>query len=350
MIAAAPVQVTVEAGAWPGLDALAAAADPVHAFLRASWFASAAGDAPLLTLCARRSASGEAIVAIPLVPRRLGPLTVHEVAGSYWPYRSFPLAADVEQGELEALLSSDEAHAVLGRAWRLGPVHVDDPTAARLIAAAKRSGWTVLSRQVATCYILDLKRLTAEGPWPGSKRRQRLRSREHRVARQGELVFSTIRDTQWNQAALDLLAAIEAETWVAREASPKDMKFVPQAPTRGIWDGIIADPQLAARLNAWILHIGGEPAAFVFALDSGGIRHVIANGYSERFTEGGPGALLLHRAFIESAETGVAQISWGAGDAGYKSEIGAEAGPETLDLLFVRGKALAAVAGPFWRR
>jgi hypothetical protein len=44
----------------------------------------------------------------------------------------------------------------------------------------------------------------------------------------------------------------------------------------------------------------------------------------------------------------VETIGWGAGDPGYKSEMGARPGPDILDLLFVRGP-LAALARPLWR-
>ena len=50
------------------------------------------------------------------------------------------------------------------------------------------------------------------------------------------------------------------------------------------------------------------------------------------------------------ATPGAATIGWGAGDPGYKTEMGAEAGHEILDYLIVRGGVLAALARPFWER
>ena len=91
----------------------------------------AAAGAPLATLVARR-ADGEPIAAIPLVSRGKGPLRLSEVPGSYWPYRSFPVARDASDAELAALLASPAAHAALGPVWRLGPILADDPTGARL--------------------------------------------------------------------------------------------------------------------------------------------------------------------------------------------------------------------------
>jgi CelD/BcsL family acetyltransferase involved in cellulose biosynthesis len=49
------------------------------------------------------------------------------------------------------------------------------------------------------------------------------------------------------------------------------------------------------------------------------------------------------------ADEGVACIDWGAGDPGYKSEMGAVAGPAIVDHLFVRNRLLARLVRPFWR-
>ena len=83
---------------------------------------------------------------------------------------------------------------------------------------------------------------------------------------------------------------------------------------------------------------------------SGATRHYIANSYSERFAGRSPGRILLYRDFQQAAEAGIETIGWGAGDPGYKTEMGAEPGPDILDLLFVRGGVLAALARPFWER
>ena len=98
------------------------------------------------------------------------------------------------------------------------------------------------------------------------------------------------------------------------------------------------------------LLIGGEPAAFAFGIEAGGIRHDIANGYSKRFAAYGPGKLLLYRDFERAADRGITRVDWGSGDAGYKSEMGATEGPEIVDLLFVRSRPLAAGLRRWWSR
>lgn len=347
LIAAGALDIHVEPDAAPALDLAAAAAAPDHAFLRAAWFGAAADGAALRTLVARRRPGGEPVAAIPLATRRVGPLALREVPGSYWPYRSFPIARDAGADELAALLAAPQAQAALGRAWRIGPVLADDPTATRLAAAARSSGWTILTRRLATCYVVDLAGLAAAGPWPSVKTLRKNRWLERRLAEGGALEFTKVSGAQWTPAMFDLLAAIEADSWVAKKADA-DTKFVSPG-SRRVWQRAVGDPVLAAMLTGSILHVGGIPAAFTFSLRSGATLYFIANSYSERFAEGSPGRILLYRDLQAAAAAGVARVGWGAGDPGYKSEMGARPGPDIVDHLIVRGALAAALARPLWR-
>ena len=347
LVAEGALDLAVEPGASAALDLAAAADARTHAFLRAAWFGAAAAGAPLVTLVARRAASADPVAAIPLVRRRLGPLSIREVPGSYWPYRSFPVARDAGERDLADLLGAPEARAALGRAWRVGPVYADDPTATRLVAAARRGGWAVLTRRLGTCYVVDLAALAAEGPWPSTKTLRKNRWLERRLAESGELDFRSLAGEQWNGGIFDQLAAIEAASWVGRNSNPRDTKFV-HSENRRIWERAVRDPLLAGQLRCSILSIGGAPAAFTFSLRCGETLYYIANSFSERFAEGSPGRVLIYRDFQQAAADGVATIGWGAGDPGYKSEMGARPGPEILDLLIVRGP-LAPLARWLWR-
>ena len=348
LIAAGALDLWVGPGASAALDGAAAAAAPALGFLRAAWFEAAAEQGMLATLVARRPAGGGAIAALPLLSRKIGPLTIREVAGSYWPYRSVPLALDAGDDELDTLLSAPESRAALGRAWRIGPVYADDPAATRLDAAARRNGWQVIRRVRGTCFMVDLASLTAAGPWPSGKTLRKNRWLERKLAESGDLEYRQVGGSGWTGEAFDTLAAIEAESWQGRADAGKDTKFLSPA-NRHIWECAVADPLLAGDLGANILTVGGTPAAFTFTLRAGDTLHVIANSYSERFAAQSPGRVLLYRAFQQAAEAGVRTIGWGAGDPGYKSEMGARPGPEILDLLFVRGKPLAMLANRFWR-
>jgi CelD/BcsL family acetyltransferase involved in cellulose biosynthesis len=348
LIGAAALDLMVGPGAAASLDVAAAAAVTELGFLRASWFGAAAEEGLLATLVARRRASGQAIAAVPFAPRRIGPLKVSEVAGSYWPFRSVPLAADADDAELDALLSSSDTRRALGRAWRIGPVYADDPAATRLAAAARRTGWTLAERRIGTCFVVDVRRLTGEGPWPSTKTLRKNRWLERRLAEAGALEFQHVRGGDWSAEVFDRLAGIEAESWVGDPSDANDTKFLDPA-NRHAWECAVADPALADRLGASILTVGGVPAAFNFTLRAGDTLHIIANSYSKRFADRSPGRILLYRDFQQAAEDGVAKIGWGAGDPGYKSEMGAEPGPAILDLLFVRGAVLGGLARLAWR-
>jgi hypothetical protein len=59
---------------------------------------------------------------------------------------------------------------------------------------------------------------------------------------------------------------------------------------------------------------------------------------------------LLLKDFEQAAVDGVRRISWGSGDAGYKSQLGAAPGPDIIDLLFVRSRLLAVPLARYWTR
>jgi CelD/BcsL family acetyltransferase involved in cellulose biosynthesis len=336
-----------ESGAAPAIDAVAAAAHPEHRFLRAAWYAAAADGPEISTLVARRSDGGEMLAALPLAARGGRFRFVKEVPGSYWPYRSFPVSKAATDADLAAILAHPKARAELGRAWRLGPVYADDPTASRLLAVADRSGWSILSRRVATSYLLDLARLRGEGQWPTSKTLRKNRWLERRLADHGELTFTSVSGREWSPPIFETLAEIERDSWVGRRGG--DSKFLDPA-VRAMWERAVQDPLLAESLACTLLHVGGTPAAFVFTLRTGTTLHCIANSFSEQFAEQSPGRLLLYREFALAADKGFELVDWGGGDAGYKTEMGGLPGAEILDHLLVRGRLLAALLRPVWNR
>jgi CelD/BcsL family acetyltransferase involved in cellulose biosynthesis len=333
------------AGVSPLVDDATVNAAPGHAFLRAGWFEAAGGEGAA-TLVARRP-DGRVLAALPTVRNGRWWLLGRSVPGSYWPFRSFPVAADASEDELAALLADRQARAALGPFWRLGPVYEDDPTVRRLAAAAEKAGWSLLRRRLGTAFVLDLAAKRLEGAWPTSKTLRKNRWIENRLAEAGELAFSAVTGPDWSTAAFDTLAEIERSSWVTRKGG--DAKFASPAQRR-VWERAVSDPEVAARLRAALLHVGGRPAAFAFSVEAGGTRHYLANSYDERFARHSIGRALLYRDFAQAAEAGCTRIGWGAGDSGYKSEMGAVAGPAILDCLFVRGWLMAAALRPLWRQ
>lgn len=330
------------------VDSLADAGDPRGGFLRHAWFT--AGSQPADRILALRRADGAPLAAIPLAAQKRGPFTIRSVAGGYWPFRSFPVAPDAAEGELAATLADPQIRRALGRIWRWGPLLADDPAVERIVPAVRKAGWHVLTRSLGTIFELDLAALRAvEGGWPSSKTQRKNRWRKRRLAEDGEVTCRFFTGAGWTAADRDAMATIEANSWLAGLDDAGDTKFRDPAERR-FWETCSADPALARMLFGSIMWIADVPAAFTFGIEAGDTRYYIANNYDERFTKFGPGRVLLYDDFERAADHGVTRISWGVGDAGYKSEMGAEPGPQIRDLLFVRGAALAVLLKPFWTR
>jgi CelD/BcsL family acetyltransferase involved in cellulose biosynthesis len=340
--AGAAVEVSLEAGCPAALDEAAADGDSRHAFLRAAWFA--AGRAAATTLLARRP-DGRTIAALPTIASRPG---VRAVPGGYWPWRSFPVAADAGDDELIAFLAHPLARS-LGPVWRMGPQRDDDPTGGRLARLAPEAGWFPLRRTLGRTWLLDVAKLRADGAWPRRSTLRKNRFFEKHLATDGKLEFRFVTGPDWTPQVFDLLAQIERRAWVGTRTDGSGAKFlVPRH--RRVWEKAAADPALAAMMWGSILTVGGVPAAFGFDLDCGATRYCIANSYDPRFARHSPGRVLAYRGFEHLGARGVSLLDWGSGDPGYKETMGAREGPEVVDRLFVRGRALAAMLRPLWER
>lgn len=331
------------------IDEVASRAAPTHRFLRFGWFAAAlaayGGAARTLTV----AREGVPVLALPVV--RTGPaaLRIANVPGCYWPFRSFPVAAEAGMEAFELLLDR------LGReatALRLGPVYDGDPALEGLRAAAGTRGWLVLDRFVAESFLLDMAALRAEGTWPRNSTLRKNRFHEKHLAAHGELDWSFVSGEGWTPAAFDDLAAVERKSWIAERTDGRDAKFT-QEGHGAFWRAAAADPAIAAMMWAAVLRIDGEPAAFSFDINAGTLKYAVANSYDPQVGKHSPGKLLYYRNLARALEDGIVTVDWGAGDSGYKRVIGAQAGPAIRDWLFVR-PGLPALVGRLlkrlWRR
>jgi CelD/BcsL family acetyltransferase involved in cellulose biosynthesis len=335
-----------EAEAVEGVDAaidiVAASAIARNRFLTRSWFAAASE--PVHTLIGRRP-DGTPSIALPVSRGRWG---LRAVPGCYWPHRSFPIAADLDDEELLRFLRSFVVRRALGPAWRVGPIYADDPALAALRRVAARSGWTLAERRIATSFVLDIDAARAEGPWPRNTTLRKNRFHEKHLGEHGALEWRFVSGAAWTGAVFDDLAAIEAKAWVGNKAGT-DTKFLDPA-GRGFWEKLAADPAQAERMRAAMLYVGGEPAAFSFDLDVGETKYAIANSYDPAFAKHSPGKCLYYRNLVEAAERGIRFVDWGAGDSGYKTTLGATAGAEIVDCLVVRPAILGRLIAPLWAR
>ncbi len=328
------------------IDAAAGIAAPAQLFLRRAWF-DGSGDAGAVTLVGRR-ADGTAFAAIPTLP--VGPViaAARTAPGSYWPFRFFPMAEDAAEPELTALLASDATRAALGRVWRLGPVYRADPATKLLVKAGRKAGWTVLKRSLGTTFVQDLAAEVADGKWPPKSKLRRVRSGQRRLDAEGGHAVRFISGGQWTDDLLVRLGDIEARSWVGRSTDGGGAKFLTEE-QRDQWRRVLHDPVLADMLSATVLEVAGRPIAFSFDLTAGPLRYALASSYDEDWKAFSPGHIVTHHMLADALARGVSRIDWGAGDGGFKREIGAQAGSEIVDCLFVRGRALASVLRTKWK-
>jgi CelD/BcsL family acetyltransferase involved in cellulose biosynthesis len=321
------------------IDAVAQAASPTHAFLRRAWFAAATatygGRPRTLTV----TAEDRPLLALPFVP--IGPraLGIATVPGCYWPFRSFPLAADAG---IEVLESALVLLARTLRALRIGPVYDDDAAVMPLLDAARSCGWTVLSRPVAASFLLDMAAAQAEGTWPRNSTLRKNRFHEKHLGEHGALGWHFLSDDAW-PGGFDDLAAVEWASWIATRTDGRDAKFT-LAGHGAFWRAAAADPVLARMFRAALLTVEGKPAAFSFDIDAGTIKYAIANSYDPQFAKHSPGKLLYYRNLVEALGRGITRVDWGAGDSGYKRTIGAAEGPAVRDWLLLKPGLAAALA------
>ncbi len=327
------------------LEALTASADPVHKFLRPAWYRAA--DAS--TVFEGYESDGRLIAAFPLVERKIGPFPVREIAGAYWPFRSFPMAQDTADREIPAMLSDKVARRALGKAWRVGPVQDNNPSLVRILPIAGDCGWAVFKRHISHSYDIDVAALRAKKAWPSKSAIRQSRNYTNRLARIGEVSYRHTTAENWTAEDRDAVAEIEAASWLATIGDGADTKFL-DPDCRAIWEAMAEDPVIAPLMFCNIIYVGDRPAAFTFGLEVGPTRYQIANNFNETFKEASPGRIILTNDFADAAERGVPVINWGAGDGGYKVRYGAKPGPEIADYLFVDKSWLVSLATPLLAR
>lgn len=337
-----PLAISAAAGVPDAVDRLAVSLDPDQAFLRAAWFRAAGADSTLVV----ESAGGTPLAAFPTI--RAGPKAIgaRAVVGAYWPFRSVPISSRLGDADLRSLLADQRTRAALGALWRMGPFYEDDPAGARLLEAAPQAGWTVLTRSLGETYLLEVAELRARGPWPRPSTLKRIRNYERQL---GNINYERISGDGWSAAVFDALAEIEAASWIASRTDCSGAKFL-NAGSRAFWEKAAADPVLAEMMSALILRVGHKPAAFCFDLNVGTLQYSIAGSYDAAFAGLKPGKIATYRNIEWALERGITRIDWGAGDGGYKREIGAVKGPGIVDCLFVRNGFVASMLRPRWER
>jgi hypothetical protein len=318
---------------------------PDHRHLRPAWFTAAGAQRTLVA----SGADGRPLAAFPLHPAGPAQLGASAVAGAYWPFRMPLLSERLEPGTLAKILRHPDARSAFGPLWRVGPFYADDAASLRLVEAARLAGWTVLTRRLGHSWVLEIAAAGREEPWPRRSTLRRIGNYERQLARLGTISWERIEGAGWTSSVFDDLATVEAASWVGTATDGKGAKFV-NLRNRAMWEAAARDPVLADMMSALILRVDGRPVAFCFDLNVGDLQYSIAGSYAADLAKLKVGKIATYRNIAWAMERGIGRIDWGAGDSGYKSEIGALRGPEIVDCLFVRHPLLALLLRSKWER
>jgi CelD/BcsL family acetyltransferase involved in cellulose biosynthesis len=197
------------------------------------------------------------------------------------------------------------ARAVAGRARPHLAIAFADrgtPGLDALAAAAARPGWRSRTYELERSPYIDLGADTWEEREARltPKRRSNLRRLARRLQERGELRL----DVHDGTTDLDRLLAegfeVEAAGWKGESATairsePATLRFYTQLAR---WAGGRGSLALA------FLRLDGEPLAFDFAIEEGGVHSLLKTAYSERHRDSAPGVLLRQRMLARSYELG----------------------------------------------
>lgn len=342
-INAAPLMLDAVAGFPPAIDEMAVQTR-APGFLRAAWYRAGAGNAGRTVLV--RRGNGAVAAAIPTMPFGPVALGARKIAGSYWPFRAPLVADDLNPLELAQALGEPQARKALGALWRIGPARADDPVIRLFVKAARLAGWQVLVRPAGTAWLIDCDSARAEG-WPRASTARRMARYERKLAETGAVRWQHVRGSDWDDAALTALGRIEADSWIARNTDGSGAKFL-RPEQRRAWAEALSDPSIAAALCATILWLDDRPIAFSFDADDGAWRHGIAGSYAEDLRAFSIGKMANLRSVTDAIAAGQSVVDLGSGDSGYKRDMGAVAGYELVDLLFVRHPLVAKLIARWW--
>lgn len=341
------LSVAIHSGFPECLDELADRAGQNTSFLRSAWYRAAANGKGRTLIGTR--ADGTVVAGLPLT--QMGPEVVgaKKVPGSYWPFRSALFSPDLTTDELATLLSDPLATEHLEPLWRLGPT-LEDGHSTRLVAeASARAGWTVLVRNSGDTWLLDLADAAQGngGSWPRRGSRKRLAAYERHLEQIGKVSWLWVSGSKWSADVLELLGQVEADSWVGQRTDGSGAKFL-LPDQRAIWLDSLEDPVIASALSATVLLLDERPIAMSFDLRSGDTQYAIAGSYAEDMAKFRVGKIVTYRQLESALKQGIRQVDLGAGDSGYKREMGARKGPSLIDLLIVRQRKAALLLAKKW--
>lgn len=240
------------------------------------------------------------------------------LAGSYFPFRGFPVITKYRQEVcLEMVKALERLH--LGHAIRFGLVPKHDPTTKHLRKTLKERGW-YLHRTVCTPeMVVHLPEDEAAFRRQGAKSiLKKSAYYERRMAQEGKFELRLISDLMaedW-EALISELGTIEENSWLKKRAG--DMRFAGDQ-NAAFWRTLLADLDFRKTIKVWLIRMDDEPVSFCFTIDCGQERIVLVNCYVESVAKYSTGSIIYRHMFLDSLNSKIALVSIGVGDSGYKS-------------------------------
>ncbi|MGY1604685.1 GNAT family N-acetyltransferase [Geodermatophilus sp. SYSU D00815] len=324
--------------AWDAL-ALASGTSP---FLRPGWVlasVSAFGDDDALRLASVRR-DGALVAVLPLVRRRGG----------------FSAVSNSETSETGLVARDDDAaRALVAGLLRRRVPQVDLPglPVSELTARVLRQVEPGSPRPFLWYPAGQNPYVDVSGDWAGyeaerlsSKRRQRLRNIERRLAKLGAVEFQVVAAPGAElPRLLEEGFGIELAGWKGRAGTA-----VLSAPTtRELYWRSGAWAAEAGILRLAFLRVGGRPAAFAMNLEQDGRRYGLKFAYSEEFAQHSPGTLMLQRMVRHGfEEPGLSRFFFLGAPDDYKLVFAD--GVEELVRVRMFGRGPAAIARRAYQR
>jgi hypothetical protein len=201
---------------------------------------------------------------------------------------------------------------------------------APLVAAS--GGMLPFVRQRYTRYFVDFG-VGFDGWWNGlsSNARQGLRRKAKKIAAQsgGDLDVRQYSTPEELEAFHDIARRISLRTYQERllgSGLPDSPEFIAS----------MLALAAAGQVRAWLLHIAGEPAAYLYCPVEGEVVIYAHVGHDPAFNDLSPGAVLQLEAMRDLFEEGTfARFDFTEGEGQHKRQL-ATGGVECLDLLLLR--------------
>lgn len=274
-----------------------------------------------------RDGQGRLDGIVPLAFLKKGPIRLCAFGGNLQPCRPVIAAAD-RCPEVGRAIGEFLVHEC-GPPLRIGPLFGSDEASQALVSLFQETGTYLLCVENE-----PLPRVELPSEWEtfrseilGSKRDADLRRCLRRMEELGDVTIEHLgdRETIDVPSMIQDLADIESRSWLMNDPQGRP-RFI-STQSQGLWSQLLTESLIPnQQFGCWLMRLNGQAISFVFTIDSGNVRFVIANQFDQEFKRFSPGGL-LYREVVQDAilRDDLQWVDFGTGDPHYKQRWGGEA-------------------------